>query len=76
MPLPIACGSGPTSYITCQQCWGSNAYGAYGSGNTALQAAPSPSNISDAPRWSRYFVSVAGGHYAGFQATGGSLWLW
>ena len=68
--------SGPVSYIKCQECWGSNAFGAYGSGNTAVQTMPSPTNISDALRWSRYFVSVAGGHYAGLQASDSSLWLW
>lgn len=58
-----------------EECWGSNASGVYGSGNTSPQVT-TPVNDSNAATWSRYFVSVAGTHYAAIQASDSSLYLW
>ena len=58
-----------------EQCWGSNASGVYGSGDTSTQPT-TPANVSNAATWSRYFVSVAGSHYAALRAGDASLHLW
>lgn len=61
--------------LVCEECFGSNANGAYG-GNTNATQTTKPSATSGAARWLSYDVSVAGSHYAGIQKSDSSLWLW